>query len=730
MLSVKSAVNTISALFLLSTAASTTGKTLPTKGEGKDDYDICDSPVCMQRAMMIKTSIDLCVDPCEDFYSYACGDWTRNHTIPESKSSLASFDILRNELNEDLRRILENMPVVNADEQKATDKVTLAYKACLAVPEAGDQYKALWDIMNEYGLAQWPLLAEEQQRRAKDLNWTDVLLNVGFSPVLALGVERSNKNSTTRIIALDQITFESVGRNELIHPNKRNSQPIIAAYKKLIAASAMFFKPTITELQAKILANDLVDFEGKLANITKPPEERRDIMALLHETTIGDLERNVSGFPLLKLLQKEFNKVNVTLDEAEAVVLYAMDYYRKMPTFFSEADPAAVFNYFGLKVMLAWADHASEKIRNASFELQKAVYGVKKPTPRWETCVHLLNNQMKEVIGYLYVTKKLHKDAKIEVKEMIEAVKDAFNETLQSVTWMDADTRREATMKLQRMKSRIGYPDWLLNTTYLEEFYKYMPRLNHSSPFVSVRKSIHENDWKTTLGALRMPYDPDKTWVTGAAVVNAFYSERNEIVFPAGILQGVFYQLGLPRSLNFGAIGYVAGHEVTHGFDDMGSQYDAEGQLRQWWTEGTREEFKNKSQCFVQQYGRIYEKDAGMKLNGINTVGENIADNGGLRAAFKAYKKFLQEKAKGKDTRLRGLEELSGEKLFFIAHATIWCSLYRPELLRSLIQYGTHSPGKYRVNVVMANMAEFSTVWNCPAYSPMNPDRSETCSLW
>lgn len=432
----------------------------------------------------------------------------------------------------------------------------------------------------------------------------------------------------------------------------------------------------------------------------------------------------------MKLLQKEFNKVNVTLDGAEEVALYVMDYYRKMPTFFREADPATVFNYFGLKVMLSWAKHASEKIRNSSFELQKAVDGVKKPKSRWETCVRLLNDAMKEVIGYLYVTKKLNKDAKIEVKEIIEAVKEAFIEMLQSVTWMDADTKREATLKLLHMKSRIGYPDWLINTTYLEEFYKYIPRLNHSTPFVSVWKSIIENDWKTTLEKLRMPYDPDKTWLTGAAVVNAFYTERNEIVFPAGILQGVFYQPGLPRSINFGAVGFTAGHEVTHGFDDMGSQYDAEGRLRQWWTNGTREEFKNKSECFVQQYGRIYDKDAGMKLNGINTVGENIADNGGLRAAFKAYKKFFQENAKGKDTRLRGLEELSGEKLFFIADATIWCSLYRPERLRSRIQYGSHSPGKYRVNIPMANMAEFSTVWNCRARSPMNPDRSETCSLW
>ncbi|XP_077550022.1 neprilysin-1-like [Haemaphysalis longicornis] len=308
---------------------------------------------------------------------------------------------------------------------------------------------------------------------------------------------------------------------------------------------------------------------------------------------------------------------------------------------------------------------------------------------------------------------------------------DAFNDTLRQSTWMDAETRSEAKLKLQEMGRKIGYPDWLLNPTSLDEFYKYIPRLNTSTPFLSLWRSITSNSWKTMLDKLRSPYDADKSWIVGPAVVNAFYSPYgNEIVFPAALLQGVFYQPDLPRFLNIGAIGSVIGHEITHGFDDIGSQFDAEGRLRDWLSKSTRRTFGEKSQCFVKQYGNIYDKEAGMKLYGENTLGENIADNGGLRTAFKVYKETFKEECNGKDARLQGLEELSGEQLFFISNAMVWFDLARPREKKFNIQYDPHSPSEYRINVPMRNMAEFSTVFNCAPRSRMSPDRKKTCVLW
>ncbi|XP_077550027.1 neprilysin-1-like isoform X2 [Haemaphysalis longicornis] len=860
MLRVMRAANVLTAVLLLLSAACAAGHALP--ASGRDDYFVCSSPVCLQKAQEIKESLNPRADPCQDFYSYACGGWIKNHPIPESNSYHGTVYGLGDVLQEKLRDILGDMTVVSDDNHNITDKLALAYKACLAVPEMGDQYNVMWQIMNDSGLVEWPLVTKEEQGPVKELNLTKLLLDIGIGPILPITVERDSTYVTSYVIKLDEIKFWNVGRNELIHPDKEDNKAIIAAYKKVIKVAAKFMKLNITEQQAKTLADDAVAFEGKLAN-----------------------------FPLLELLNKQFNTVNLTLNETEPLEISVLGYYRRMTSFLREAKPSTIFNYIGMRKMLDWADQASEDFRKALFELQKALWGVKQDTPRWKNCVDLMNAEMKEVTGYLYVTKNFRQEAKMEVEDMIDALKEVFNETLQKSTWMDADTRHEATLKVQEMRRKIGYPQWLLNSTYLDEIYKYIPRLNISTPFLSMWRSIKANNRKTMLDKLRKTYDADNTWSEGPAVVNAFYYEtknemvfpagvlqgvmyqyglprsinmgaigsiaaheithgfddtgsqydakgrlrewwsnssrqkyreksqcfveqygsiydeeagmqlngkntlgeniadngalrtafriprlnistpflsmwrsikannrktmldklrktydadntwsegpavvnafyyetKNEMVFPAGVLQGVMYQYGLPRSINMGAIGSIAAHEITHGFDDTGSQYDAKGRLREWWSNSSRQKYREKSQCFVEQYGSIYDEEAGMQLNGKNTLGENIADNGALRTAFRAYKNSIKE---GKDTRLKGLEELSGEKLFFISIAMIRCYLMRPEYKKSQIQYDPHVPDEYRANIPLRNLAEFSKVFKCPAHSRMNPDRTETCVLW
>uniref|UniRef100_A0A131YKP8 Gluzincin n=1 Tax=Rhipicephalus appendiculatus TaxID=34631 RepID=A0A131YKP8_RHIAP len=294
---------------------------------------------------------------------------------------------------------------------------------------------------------------------------------------------------------------------------------------------------------------------------------------------------------------------------------------------------------------------------------------------------------------------------------------------------MDNDTISAAEEKLKKMISKIGYPSWLLNTTYLDELYKYVPNLNISSSFLDMASYIDANNWKRQLSHLGQKYDAESVWIVGPAIVNAFYNpSANEMVYPSGILQGAFYQYGLPRSLNFGAIGMVVGHEMTHGFDDTGSQFNADGALKQWWTNETRTKFNDKAKCFIEQYGNITDEEANMTINGVNTVGENIADNGGLRMAYKAYERLLEGECGGEDTRLPGLEHLSGRQLFFIGEAMVWCTRMRKERRQHLIQYDPHSPDYLRVNIPMQNMEEFSTVFNCPANSTMNA--SNRCVLW
>ncbi|XP_070381360.1 neprilysin-1-like isoform X3 [Dermacentor albipictus] len=588
----------------------------------------------------------------------------KNHEIPEDKSSTGTFYLLLDELQETLIHIFGNMTLVEQC-QNITDKLAAAYNACVEVPEKEDQLEDLNKIMNRSGFGQWPIYSADRNISTGIGNCTDVLNNIPIYTLLPFYVDRDLQKLTSYVIQL-----------------------------------------------------------------TTPPEERRNYLDIYERTTIGELQKNFTQIPLLNMLNKQFSKVNITLTENETVELFAKEYYSKLDQFLQCVDCNTLFNFAGLREILGWAASASGSFRNASFELDQASSGVQVEKARWKTCVDTMNDKMPEIVGYLYVLQNFREEAKKEVEDLVRRLMTTFNETIQNnATWMDNDTKSAAEEKLAKMGSKIGYPNWQLNVTYLEQLYKEVPNLNLSSSFLDMSYYIEENNYMRTLLKLGQPYDKENVWFTGAAVVNAFYSpDNNEMVYPSGILQGVFYQFGLPRSLNFGAIGAVVGHEMTHGFDDTGSQFDAEGRLQQWWTNETRTKFNAKAKCFIDQYGNITDEEANMTLNGINTVGENIADNGGIRMAYQAYERLLEEECNGVDTRLPGLTHLSGKQLFFIAEAMIECSQYRKERRQQIIQYDTHSPAEYRVNLPMQNMEEFATVFQCANNSTMNPEKR--CKLW
>ncbi|XP_075528265.1 neprilysin-1-like [Dermacentor variabilis] len=694
----------------------------------KETYNVCETPVCIERARLINDSLNISADPCTDFYSYTCGGWMSKHKIPESQSMTSTFSRLEDELHETLRDILGNMTLVG-ENQNVTDKAAVLYNACVAVPDIEDRRDVVLAIMYASDLDEWPKTRENKNAKGNAQNTTDVLMMAKISDVLSTRMERDSRNPSAHVIELDQLEFSRVGRNQLINQTTNYSKPIIAAYKKVIQVAMKFLKPGLTDGDLAELSEKLLAFEGQLANLTAPPEGRRDWLSLYHRTTIEELERNFSYIPIHALLQKEFCKVNITLAHNETVELVALDYYKKLNEFLQRADADTLFNYVGLRHMLEWAATGSKDFRNASFELLKVKKGVRVNKPRWKLCVAEVKKRMVESVDYIYVKHKFNHEAKKEVEDLVRRIRVAFNESLQTLKWMDEETRAAAVTKLVKIGSKIAYPDWLFNKTYLEGLYKFVPQLPLNASYGEMLYAIRENNWKRQMEKLRRPYDRDADWFFGAAVVDAFYYPNgNEMVFPSGILQGVFYEYGLPRSLNFGAMGTVVGHEMTHGFDDTGSQYDGEGNLKQWWTNETRAEFMKRAECMQYEYGNITDKETNMTLNAKSTVGEDIADNGGLRLAFEAYQTLLKEEYKNIDTRLKSLEHISGNQLFFIANGMISCSKIRPEHLKLMIQYDPHSPDPYRVNVPMLNMEAFSDTFNCPATSAMNP--KHRCDLW
>ncbi|KAL1426488.1 hypothetical protein MTO96_018291 [Rhipicephalus appendiculatus] len=586
-------------------------------------YNICRSDVCRKRAKMIIDSLDTSVDPCKDFYSFACGGWLKKTKIPKTKSSYGSFNSLNDKLLKTLKGILEGIPYRKGQHQSVTDKAAIAYHACKSVPKVCDRIDVVYDIMNASALGDWPITKTSISDIKNMTNCSDLLLRTGFGPILRYDIGRDSKNLTNFVIQIDQMTFPVVGRNQLIHPNKTENKKIMKAYKRLIEATLGFMTFSISTSEKSKIANELIAFEGQLANLTDPPEKRRDFLTLYHRTTITALQHNFSTFPLLDLLNWEFSKADIMLTEDETVELYATDYYKKLVDFLESTKPELLFNYIGLRIMLLWAPHASRDIRDALFGVKKATSGIQEMPPSSVP------------------------EAKIEVEDLVSRLKEVFKSSLEENHWMDKETKEKAVRKLDQMESKIAYPKWGLNMTFLEELY-HLRSPAGPNPSVLENLAFYSSEQRKEKArkiarALQQGFGVD-CWSSGCKCVLRS-RPRNEMVYPSGILQGVFYQYGLPRSINFGAIGTVVGHEMTHGFDDTGSQFDANGRLEQWWTNETRAKFDKKALCFKRQYGSVTVKSLNLTLNGNNTVGENIADNGGYQDCFQGVQQTAHRTA-------------------------------------------------------------------------------------
>ncbi|CAN8004615.1 unnamed protein product [Ixodes hexagonus] len=374
-----------------------------------------------------------------------------------------------------------------------------------------------------------------------------------------------------------------------------------------------------------------------------------------------------------------------------------------------------MYNFIVWKYIASMGPVASEKLYNLKFQFLALENGWKKPPDVWKKCVVRTFSILTFAVGRLYIDHTFSTTAKSTIDHLVEAVNVTMGDVIMKMKWLDAKTKHEAMRKLRKMIAKVGYPEWMRNDSYLNELYSQVPIITEKSSFVRLFYDVSRLDSIYSLQSLREAYNSTEAWGSGPADVNAYYSPNdNDISFPAGILQPPFFQHGMPPYINMGAIGTIIGHELAHAFDDFGSQYDADGVLRDWWTPETRKKFLERAQCFVEQYGNVTVDNGTLRLNGVNTQGENIADNLGLKAAYMAF-----ERSDMNNIKLPGLEGFTPEQLFFIANAMVWCSTSTSSGLRYRVLYGQHSPTRYRVNVPMSNLMEFSEAFGCKTTSPM-----------
>uniref|UniRef100_A0A5F5Q055 Membrane metalloendopeptidase like 1 n=1 Tax=Equus caballus TaxID=9796 RepID=A0A5F5Q055_HORSE len=468
--------------------------------------------------------------------------------------------------------------------------------------------------------------------------------------------------------------------------------------------------------------------ENSNGKATAPQEERHDVTALYHRMDLEELQNKfgLKGFNWTLFIQSVLSSVKIKLLPKEEVVVYGIPYLHNLEGIIDIYSARTLQNYLVWRLVLDRISSLSQRFKDARANYRKALYGTTVEEVRWRECVSYVNSNMESAVGSLYVKKAFPGDSKNVVRELINKVRAVFVETLEELGWMDEASKKKAREKAMSIREQIGYPNYILEdrNKHLDEEYSklhFSEDLYFENGLQNLKASAHRSIKK-----LREKVDQN-LWIIGAAVVNAFYSpNRNQIVFPAGILQPPFFSKEQPQALNFGGIGMVIGHEITHGFDDNGRNFDKNGNMLDWWSNFSAEHFREQSECMIYQYGN-YSWDLAdqQNVNGFSTLGENIADNGGLRQAYKAYLKWKAEG--GKDQQLPGLD-LTYDQLFFINYAQVWCGSYRPEFALQSIKTDVHSPLKYRVLGSLQNLAAFADAFHCARGTPMHPQ--QRCRVW
>uniref|UniRef100_A0AAX7TDC1 Membrane metallo-endopeptidase-like 1 n=1 Tax=Astatotilapia calliptera TaxID=8154 RepID=A0AAX7TDC1_ASTCA len=671
-------------------------------GEGQllrsNPSNVCTTADCVTAAARLLQNMDESVKPCDNFYQYACGGWLERHVIPETSSRHSVFDILRDKLEIVLKGVLET---VSEEDRDAIKKAKILYSSCM------NESKEAWSFEDTLAT----LTAHFHKKVVLDMYvWTD------------------DRDSQRHIIYIDQPGLGMPSRDYYF--NDGNYKKVIQAYLHFMVSIAKITREdrNLTQDDDRVWEEmmQVLELETDIANATSPAEERQDVTILYNKMALGELQSTYTfnGFNWTRFIQGVLSSVSIDVQLDEEVVVYSAPYLEKMNDVLSRHSIRTMQNYLTWQLIIDRVNSLSRHFKDARARYRKTLYGTTVEDAWWRECVRYVQSSMENAVGALYVRETFAGESKRMVSDLISKIQAAYVETLEELSWMDTPSKEKAREKAMAIKEHIGYPDHILQESNQKLDQEYL-NFSEEHYFENILENLKSEAHKS-LKKLREPVDPD-LWIIGAAVVNAFYSpNRNQIVFPAGILQPPFFSKHQHQALNFGGIGMVIGHEITHGFDDNGRNFDQDGNMLNWWSNYSAEHFKEQSQCMVQQYGNFNWKLAGgQNISGISTLGENIADNGGVRQAYQAYLKWVE--MEGEEPRLPGLD-MDHKQLFFLNFAQVWCGAYRPEYASQSIKTDSHSPLEYRVLGSLQNFEAFSEAFQCQKGSPMNPELK--CRVW
>ncbi len=642
--------------------------------------------------------MDTTCKPCDDFYKYTNGTWLNTAKIPDDKARFGSFDILAEGNRTILKGILE-AAAANKSAKPGSNEYKIGAMFATCMDEAALEKIGAKPIQ--------PLLKRIDKISDLKSLQTEItyMHSIGAPALFGFGAGPDLKNS--------KMTIASLGQGGLSLPNKDyytktddKSKETRTAFVKHMGN--MFKLLGDAEAKATANAETSMKVQMKIADASLAPVELRDPTKRYNKKTLAELQtlmpnmdwksyfagRGAAGFTDLNVGQpKFFEAINSLLKEV------SIDDWK---------------TYLRWQVVHSSADELSSAFRNESFDFfGKTLSGQKEKAPRWRTCTQLTDGTLGEILGQVYVAKNFPPESKARLNKMIDNLVGAFTMRIKGLEWMSDATKEQALVKLNAFSRKIGYPDkW-----------KDYSALNID------RKSFFDNtfrvgQWaiKENMGRINKPVD--KTlWGMTPPTVNAYYSPiNNEIAFPAGILQPPFFNPEADDAINYGGIGAVIGHELSHGFDDSGSQFDAEGNLRMWWTPEDRKKFDARANCVVEQFNG-YKVAEGLNVNGKLVLGESIGDLGGITMAYYAFKKSLE----GKPAPAK-IDGFTAEQRFFLGWAQVWSQVSRPEAERAQTLGDPHPLGRFRGNGPLSNFAPFAEAFGCQKGDAMV--RENQCIIW
>jgi predicted metalloendopeptidase len=642
--------------------------------------------------------IDRSADPCTDFYAFACGGFMKTATIPPDRASWGAIQIVVKDAEDFLHKVLDDAAQAKAGDP-VTDKIGAYYAACM--DEAAIEKSGIAPIQ--------PLLdtiARVTDARSAAAAVVELHAN-GVFPLFAIGPQQDAIDATQVIATLDQAGLGLPDRSYYLEAKPALVKVRTAYAAHLVRLFQLLGQP---ERQARASAADAMRVETQIARLQQDKIVRRDPHATYHRVERAGLEGKIApSFPWGDYL-KALGIPGVT-----AISVNDPAYYKGITALLRGEKPAVLRSYLTSVVLRDSADELGKAWVDEGFTLAKLLAGVKELPPRWRRCLRRVDGDLGELLGQSYVKARFAGDAKQRAVDLTKAVLAAMRVELDHLPWMDDPTRAAAKQKLDKMAYLVGFPD---------TWRKYDFEIRRTDYAGNVRAATR---WEIArqLGKIGKPVDRFD-WVMTPPTVNAYYEPSlNELALPAGQLQAPFFGATFHPAVNFGSTGGgTIGHEMTHGFDDEGSQFDADGNLREWWSKPTREKFTAATQCVIDQYAK-YEAVPGVKLNGKLTAGENIADNGGVKLAFQAYQAWKTQQNTPVQTQIDGF---SDEQLYFMAYGQSWCDKVTPEALETQARTNPHSPAMWRVNGVIVNQPGFGPAFKCAAGTPMNP--AKQCSVW